>query len=123
MLERRLYFFIAISLTIGITIGSLISVKNVIEIPPVKFFDKFLHTSAYFMLTLSWLFAYKKSLKLKKKGILILITVFIYGIIIEVLQGVLTTYRQADYFDMLANLTGIIIAWLFFSLISLRKTE
>jgi len=120
-LERRLYFFIAISLTIAITIGSLISVKNVIEIPPVKFFDKFLHISAYFMLTLSWLFAYEKSLKLKKKGILILIAAFIYGTIIEVLQGVLTIYRQADYFDMLANLTGIIIAWLFFKLISQRK--
>ncbi|WP_456376002.1 VanZ family protein [Lutibacter sp.] len=120
-MERKVYFLVAISFTIAITIGSLISVKNVIELPPVKFFDKFLHTSAYFLLTLSWLFTYIKSRRIKNKGILIAIIIFIYGIIIEILQGVLTIYRQADYFDILANFTGIVIAWVFFSIIFKKK--
>ena len=33
--------------------------------------------------------------------------VFIYGIIIEVCQMLLTTYREADVYDMLANLGGM----------------
>ena len=41
--------------------------------------------------------------------------IFIYGIIIEVLQGTLTSYREADLLDTFANLTGIVIAWVFFS--------
>lgn len=116
-MERKLYLFVAITLTIAVTIGSLISVNNVIEMPLVKFFDKFLHAFAYFLVTLSWLFVFDRSIKLPKKGVLITILVFIYGIIIEALQGTLTIYRQADFFDVLANLVGIVIAWVFFNLI------
>ena len=114
-MERKLYFFIAISFTVAIAIGSLISVNNSIEIPPVKNIDKFLHFTAYFTLTLSWLFAFYKSLKLHLKGIVIVIILFIYGIIIEVLQGVLTTYRQADLLDIVANSIGIVTAWVIFN--------
>ncbi|MFK5958073.1 MAG: VanZ family protein [Lutibacter sp.] len=114
-MERKLYFFIAVTFTIAITIGSLIPVTNVIELPSVKFIDKILHFTAYFTLTVSWLFAYYKSLKLYNKGFLIAIVLFVYGIIIEVLQGVLTTYRQADLLDIIANLIGIVTAWVFFN--------
>ena len=114
-MERKLYFFVAISFTIAITVGSLISVNNVVELPPIRFLDKFLHISAYILLTLSWLFAYYKNSNLYKRGILIAITIFVYGIVIEVLQAAITTYRQADLLDMIANLIGIVIAWLFFN--------
>ncbi|PCH52017.1 MAG: hypothetical protein COC22_04760 [Flavobacteriaceae bacterium] len=91
--------------------------------PSVKYFDKFLHASAYFLLTLSWIFALKKNFKLKKKIRLVVVTIFIYGIIIEVLQGTLTTYRQADLHDVFANLGGIFIAYVFFNLIFQRNLE
>lgn len=113
-MERNFYFFIAFFLTILISVGSLISLDNTIKLPKVNFVDKILHLSAYFVLTLSWLLAFYKSEKLKIKVNLIIVAVFIYGIIIEVLQGVLTSYRQADLFDIFANLVGIIIAWAFF---------
>jgi len=116
-LERKLYFFVAISLTILITIGSLISVEKVVEIPPVKFLDKLLHVSAYFLLTISWLFAFYKSLKLQGKRYLVGVFIFIFGIIIEIMQRVLTTFRQAELLDLFANLGGIVIACIFFSLI------
>ena len=120
-MERKLYYSVAIFLTIAITVGSLISVKNVVELPAIHFFDKFLHFSAYFLLTLSWLIAFINKLTQQRKVIIIVVTVFIYGIIIEVLQGALTTYRQADLFDMFANLIGIVIAWLFFTFLFLKK--
>ena len=120
-MERKLYYIVAIFLTIAITVGSLISVKNVIELPNIHFFDKFLHFSAYFLLTLSWLIAFSNKLTQQKKVVIIVITVFIYGIIIEALQGTLTTYRQADLFDLFANFIGIGIAWVFFTFIFLKK--
>jgi len=120
-LEHKLYYFTAIFLTIAIAIGSLISINDVVEIPVLPFFDKLVHISAYFLLTISWLLAYKSNLQKQKKGILVIILVFVYGTIIEVLQGVLTSYRQADLIDILANLGGIVIAGLFFNLIFRRK--
>jgi len=116
-LERKIYYFIAIFLTIIITIGSLISVDKVVELPPVQFLDKLLHIAAYFFLALSWLLA-TKNVKQQNSIFVTVLVVFIYGIIIEVLQGVITNYRQTDLFDMLANLCGIVIAWLIFRLIS-----
>ncbi|MBT8316459.1 MAG: VanZ family protein [Lutibacter sp.] len=84
------------------------------KLPQVNFIDKILHFSAYFALTLSWQLAFYKSVKLKIKESLIIVAVFFYGIIIEVLQGALTSYRQADLLDIIANFIGIIIAWAFF---------
>jgi len=120
-LERKLYLFIAIFLTIVITIGSLITLKEVVKLPSVQFSDKLLHTSAYLVLTLSWLLAIIDKTILQKRTTLVVFFVFIYGIIIEVLQGTLTTYRQADLYDMFANLAGVVIAWLFFTLFFSRK--
>jgi glycopeptide antibiotics resistance protein len=34
------------------------------------------------------------------------------GMILEILQG-LSGYRSFDYFDMLANLCGVLLGWLF----------
>jgi len=114
-LERKLYFLIAIFFTVVITGGSLFKLNNIIELPSVNFIDKILHLSAYFVVTLSWLFAFYKSLKFSSRESLIITAIFIYGIIIEVLQGTLTSYRQADLLDIFANLTGIVIAWVLFS--------
>ena len=118
---RKLYLFVAISLTIVITIGSLITLNEVVKLPSVQFSDKLLHTSAYLVLTLSWLLAIIDKTILQKRTTLVVFFVFIYGIIIEVLQGTLTTYRQADLYDMFANLAGVVIAWLFFTLFFSRK--
>ena len=122
-MERNLYFFVGILLTIVITIGSLISVKNVIELPPVNFADKYLHLLAYFLLTFSWLGACVERKIFFSKGVFVAILVFLYGIVIEVLQGVLTTYRQTDLYDLFANLAGIVIAWMFFNILFLKKTR
>jgi len=69
------------------------------------------------MLTISWLLAYGIKSALLKSTMLIATAVFIYGIIIEILQGVLTDIRQADLYDVFANFSGIAIAIIFFSLV------
>ena len=119
---ERNFRYIAVALTIAITIGSLISMDSIPK-SPVTVSDKFVHTSAYFILALSWLLSFKSKIKSIKTLILILLVIFIYGIIIEVLQAVLTSYRQADYYDMLANLLGISIAGVVFYVIFQKKQQ
>ena len=114
LLKAKKYFFIAVFFTLAIAIGSLISIKNTPKIQ-VLFFDKMLHVSAYFLLATSWFWAFKKSTRKKPNNILIAGFIFIYGTVIEVLQGALTTYRQAEGYDILANFVGILIAYLFFT--------
>ena len=110
---RNYFFYIAILLTVAITVGSLISLKNELQIG-VQVSDKILHSVGYFMLTISWLLAYNVKSNPMKLSLLIASAVFIYGIIIEILQGALTDYRQADLYDVFANFTGIVVAIMFF---------
>lgn len=75
-----------------------------------------LHGFAYFILTLLWLFYYL----MKNSGISnekwkifnISILVIIFGMLIEVLQGILTSYRQPDWADIMANSIGVFIAFI-----------
>lgn len=117
---RKIILYSAIFLTIAIAVGSLISIKNVVE-TKVHNFDKIIHFGAYFVLALSWLLSFKINEESKKITLLIAFLVFVYGIIIEVLQGTLTDYRQVDIYDIIANFIGIVVAFLFFSLVFQKK--
>ena len=107
LLERRAYLISSI-ITCLVTYLSLTSLTDLnVEI---TISDKFLHSLAYLVLTYSWLFAIKKShLNLKTK-ILIGFVVFLFGIILEILQSSLTIYRHGDYLDIIANTLGIVLA-------------
>jgi VanZ family protein len=84
---------------------------------PVSNLDKVVHSFMYFMLSLSWL----KTLGYKKENVNYVLQILflstLYGIIIEVLQEVLTTYRHGDIKDVIANIIGAIIAVLVYKLI------
>lgn len=112
LLERNA-LFIAIFLTLFIAVVSLISFKGV-HLVKVDNSDKFGHLLAYFLLSLSWLFALNSSSKKKIKTYILILILISYGIIIEVLQGVLTTYRQADVYDIMANTIGVLFAVILF---------
>lgn len=108
LLERNA-ILIAILFTIIITFLSLFSVKGINTIH-VENSDKFGHFIAYLTVCLSWLFALNKRIKWPViSGLLIL-----YGIILEGLQEILTSNRQADLYDILANTVGVILATLLY---------
>ena len=44
----------------------------------------------------------------------IILGCFIFGIIIEILQGVITSYRTASYLDIVANTIGVLLAVVIF---------
>lgn len=114
LLERNT-FTIAIFLTLFITFISLVSLKGMTQIK-MENSDKIGHLLSYFLLSLSWFFA----LKNKFNNLLIIILLISYGIIIEVLQEVLTVHRQADFIDVLANSFGVILAYLFYKKINIK---
>jgi len=107
--------FIAISITIFIAILSLIKTDNIL-LESFSNSDKVYHAIAYFFLMLSWLYTFHKKEAFNKNVKYVILACFIYGIIIEVLQGITTTYRTASYLDMLANGSGVVLAVLAFHL-------
>ncbi|MGB5363721.1 MAG: VanZ family protein [Aureibaculum sp.] len=114
LLERNAYT-IAVFFTLFITFISLVSLKGMTQIK-MENSDKLGHFLAYFLLSLSWFSA----LKNKFNNNLIIILLISYGIIIEVLQEVLTVHRQADFKDVLANSMGVILAYLLYQKINIK---
>lgn len=112
LLAPKLLFLLALLFTISITVGSLISTSSIPKFK-VAVSDKLIHSVSYFILMVLWFaFVISKYKKVNYK-VLLMITAslaFVYGIIIEVLQGVFTSSRTADIFDILANGMGIIFA-------------
>lgn len=112
--ERNAYF-IAISLTILVIILSLASFSSVgVKMIKIKNSDKLAHIVAYLFLSFSWLFATRNRFKTLKHKVLLVIFIIAFGIILEVLQEGLTTYRKADLNDVFANSVGILLATISF---------
>lgn len=118
-LVPKLFFFLAIAYTIALLILSLVKTTSLpkIEIDNV---DKIFHFLAYFGLVLLWYLHYyfrKGTLKFHIRSLLMVcFTATIFGIFIEVMQRMLTTYRAGDLFDLLANLSGIALAFIVLTL-------
>ncbi|WP_299155923.1 VanZ family protein [uncultured Tenacibaculum sp.] len=108
---------IAIFVTTSIAILSLIKVGP----QPIQInnLDKYEHLLAYFVLSFFWLLALKKA---KINDFIIVFCCVIYGIIIEVLQVTITSYRSGDVLDIIANTTGILIAYIIYFLF-FKKNE
>ena len=100
---------IAIFFTISITIGSLVK-SDVIATEIVSISDKTIHFIAYFFLMLSWLYVFFKKKSFSKNVKFIFIGCIVFGIIIEILQGVTTTYRTLSFLDVAANTLGVLFA-------------
>jgi len=115
-LAVRIFLLTAVVYTLIITTLSLVPLGK-ISVGAFNPTDKMLHGVAYFILTLLWLFYYlmkKSEIPDYKWGFFnISVLVIVFGMLIEVLQGALTSYRQPDWADILANSIGVLIAFLF----------
>lgn len=79
--------------------------------PRIPYLDKVAHFSFYFGYTALFILAFRNKLWA-------VITALFLGATMEILQGLLTTTRSADYIDMLFNTFGTVVALLF-----MRKYE
>ena len=105
--------YIAVFITISILFGSLVK-SEFIVVESISVSDKTYHLIAYFLLMLSWLYAFFKREKFEENVKYIILGCFIFGIIIEILQGVITSYRTASYLDIVANTIGVLLAVVIF---------
>tara|TARA_R110002049_G_scaffold75991_2_gene195528 strand:+ start:11775 stop:12152 length:378 start_codon:yes stop_codon:yes gene_type:complete len=107
---------IAIIVTVSILYLSLMRMpKYNIAISHI---DKWQHCIAYFTLSISWLLTFYK----QNKKYLVVISCILFGIIIEILQQTITSYRTGDYLDIIANSVGVLLGLLFFT-VFFKKNE
>ena len=94
--------------TILLTMASLMHLKDVPSLGST-FDDKIFHLMAYFIFTLL-VFNYCASKNYANAILVSAIVTITYGIVIEVLQYVLTTHRTLDIYDIMANTLGTLLA-------------
>ena len=113
LLGPKLLLGIAISYTLLITAALLNPITGApkIEIP---FADKIVHliiNAGLFVVWASYVFSGKtKTTKTYTLPLLFLCTL-LYGILIEVVQGSFIPTRGADFFDVVANVCGLILGF------------
>ena len=115
-LSERNFLILAILWTIGVTVASLVSLKNIpaISIPGN---DKTAHFVFYFVFFVLWYFGLKRFVKYHRFDLILVLATLFYGVCMEFFQAKLTANRQADPFDVFANalgtLTGFFIILLY----------
>ena len=117
LVNNAIYF--AVIITIAIAILSLVRLDlgNI----PISSSDKIGHTVAYFSLVLSWLYTFSKKKQFNRFAVYSVLGCITYGIIIEVLQDEMTSYRTASGLDIVANSVGVLIGTTLFYLVEKKN--
>lgn len=113
LLRGKLFFFIpALVYTVIILYLSLVNLADT-KVSSLGMSDKLMHGGAYFGLGLLWMlfgiFSFSEK-NFIRRIIIISVAAVAFGIFIEVLQDTLTSYRQLDLYDVLANSIGVLAA-------------
>lgn len=103
---------------------SLADSKSFDKVPflNIPHLDKIIHFLMYFGLMSVIVFEHRKSINVRTKLFLIALIPFFYGILMEILQLVITASRSGSIYDVLANSTGILVSILIWALIGDRVT-
>lgn len=107
-MHKLLALTLAVGYTLAITILSLISLSGVPKLGST-FDDKIYHFGAYLIFVVVW-YNFFRAINSRFRILYSAGIAFIYGIIVEVLQGTFTTYRTEDVADVFANSIGVIVA-------------
>lgn len=107
LLERK-FFWLALIWTFVITVASLVSVNSFSKIKSVGN-DKIVHFLFYLFFVILWGLVKRQNDSNRKYYLFVFLVAMSYGLIIEVLQEILTNTRQADFYDFLANTTGAFV--------------
>jgi VanZ family protein len=80
---------------------------------PLK--DKMVHFVFYFVMTFLW------QIDIRSKRFLLYLSIISLGIFLEFYQDYFTTTRSFDLFDIVANISGVVVASLIFSYLYKNK--
>lgn len=97
-------------ISVGVVMVLIVFTASLISLPPpvhtVMLHDKLMHTLVYALLMAWFAQVYRHDLT----RLVLAIGLIVMGIGIEFAQGT-TTYRQFDVLDMVANTSGVVLAW------------
>lgn len=121
---------LAVFYTVLITISFVLPSDNIPEVTlslwelSLPYTDKIAHLIVHVFLLVFWLFYLDIRVKPQLKAthfFWVFVVVLVYGIVIEVIQNELLPSRQADFFDVLANLIGCVFGIILF--VSFKKVS
>ncbi len=105
MLKKTTIFSATIFYTIAVTVLSLVNLDNKIPKLNSGFDDKIAHFLLYSIFCLMWFLTFKL-LDLKRSLLSALSFSILFGMVIEILQGMDFISRTKDVFDFLSNVIG-----------------
>lgn len=108
---KKAALYLAIPYTIALAVVSLINLSGKLPDMEIEYGDKIFHFLAYALLCFLWyaVFYFKQNKPQQKAVLSAILLSVIYGIIIEVLQGTITSHRSLDVYDALANSLGAML--------------
>lgn len=108
-----------------IAVSSFTSSKSISKINflHLQNIDKVVHLLMYSCLTFLILFENRNRIKNKIHYVLIISITFAYGLIIEILQPIITYSRSRELADMMFNLSGIIAVVIIWYIINNYKKK
>lgn len=112
MLKKHKYLIVSVSWVCFITYLSLFNLNNAPKVT-IPNFDKLVHFGFHCLNTLFIYLYLKYELNNKYIKHCLILAMFIdvvYGVLIELLQKMLTETRHADVLDVLANVFGTVVA-------------
>lgn len=121
LVPKYLIFLIALFWTVLVTYTCLVQSSDV-PVINIRNLDKYIHVFFHFVFTFVWFLFFRKQFKFRntfKPLLIAFLLSIVFGIIIEILQGLVTTTRSAEGLDFLANLIGATLA--FFTVIICYK--
>lgn len=84
-----------------------------LQLPPLNniglSIDKLAHCLAYFVLSTNLGLALELDWGIKNNNMKVFLSVFLFGLSLEIIQGYLIVYRAFETYDLLANTVGILV--------------
>jgi VanZ family protein len=87
----------------------------------IPFFDKFVHFCMYVTIGFVSLLETRCTQICHRRQFLLLLTLFLMGLLIEVLQATVVPSRSAEWFDLLANFCGLVAGYLTYRLLRYKN--
>jgi VanZ family protein len=106
-----------------IAVLSLMPARDLPHITVFQSFDKMVHFSMYFGLSFLACWSLEINRNRMKPIYLLLLSVFLYGVLMEILQRTMHNGRNFEFRDMIANLTGAVVGILVFRYFDKKRIE
>jgi glycopeptide antibiotics resistance protein len=110
---RKRFFLLAALFWTGVILFFCLIKSSDLPQVNVPNLDKAIHTTFHFVFTVLWFLFFKKKLNASnvvRPLVISFLFSFIFGIAIELMQEFFTTTRSADIHDVMANVSGALLA-------------